>query len=74
MSQTLVTIFMIASLIIISGVDVYLANDNVKGNTYSAKIRAWSRIFPPLKIGICVFFGMLLAHWYWTVVEYVNCK
>jgi hypothetical protein len=50
------------------GVDVYLAVDKRDGNTYSERMRAWARAWPPLRLLIAFGFGLLCGHWWWSPV------
>jgi len=46
-------------------VDIYLALDGRKGNTYSEIIREASKKWMPIIMILCYGFGLLSGHWWW---------
>jgi succinate dehydrogenase hydrophobic anchor subunit len=66
MSNTVTAIIMAVFVVAFIGVDVYLAFDKRKGNTYSERLRAWAKVWPPLRLLISFGMGLLCGHWYWT--------
>lgn len=65
MSPSAVVILMICLFVVIIGVDVYLALDKVKENTFSAVLREKAKKWLPLVILICYGMGLLTGHWFW---------
>jgi len=65
MTEVQVTIFMILSVVVFVGVDVYLAFDKEKGNTYSEVITKTGDRHPWFRILFLVSVGVLLGHWFW---------
>lgn len=55
---------MLVAILAIGGLDIYLAVDGDKGNTYSEVIREWSYSFRWLPVLVAVAFGALLTHWF----------
>jgi len=53
----------IVTLIVVIGLDVYLATDNRTGNTYSEVIRGWFKKMTWLPILVSFALGVLMAHW-----------
>jgi hypothetical protein len=66
MSNTTTAIVMAIFAVAFIGVDVYLALDKRDGNTYSERLRAWAKVWPPLRLVIAFVMGMLCGHWWWT--------
>lgn len=66
MSNTATTIIMAVFVVSFIGVDVYLALDKRDGNTYSERMRAWAKAWPPLRLMISFGFGLLAGHWWWS--------
>lgn len=62
--QTVVIIMTVLPLLFI-GIDVYLAVDKKKGNTYSEILRAAGKKWVPLIMMMCFGFGLLAGHWWW---------
>lgn len=65
MTPTVVTIIMAAVTTLIIGLDVYLALDGTSGNTYSERLRAWGKAWPPTRAIVVFGFGLLAGHWWW---------
>jgi succinate dehydrogenase hydrophobic anchor subunit len=65
MSTTATAIIMAVFVISFIGVDIYLAVDKVSGNTYSERMRAWAKVWPPLRLMVAFGMGLLCGHWYW---------
>lgn len=74
MNNTVTAIIMATFVLSFIGVDIYLAVDKVSGNTYSERLRVWARVWPPLRLMIAFGMGLLCGHWWWSTIEYVNCK
>lgn len=58
-------IVMAVFFVVIIGLDVWLALDGRKGNTYSERLTAWGKAWPPLRLLIVFGMGLLAGHWYW---------
>jgi len=71
LATTVVMIVFVASFI---GVDIWLAVDGVTGNTYSERMRAWAKVWPPLRLIIAMGFGLLCGHFFWSPVVYAPCQ
>lgn len=54
----------VATLVI--GLDLVLAFNKHKGDTYSEVIRAWGRSRLWVVILMCFALGMLAGHWFWV--------
>jgi hypothetical protein len=65
MSNLATTITMAAFVVTFIGIDIYLALDKRDGNTYSERLRAWAKVWPPLRLLISFWMGMLCGHWWW---------
>lgn len=63
---------MAAFFVSVIGVDVWLAMDGKKGNTYSERLREWGKKWPPIKMIILFAMGLLAGHWWWSPVEVVT--
>jgi hypothetical protein len=63
-NNTAVTILMACAFVLLVGVDVYLAVDGKDGNTYSERIRAWGKGWPPFRLLLAASMGGLLVHWF----------
>lgn len=46
-------------------IDIFLALNRRKGDTYSEVLRKAGRKFMPLVIAISFLFGLLCGHWWW---------
>ena len=66
MSNIATAIVMVVFAVAFIGVDVYLALDKRDGNTYSERLRAWAKVWPPLRLVIAFSMGMLCGHWWWV--------
>jgi succinate dehydrogenase hydrophobic anchor subunit len=66
MSPTVTAIIMAVFVVSFIGVDIYLAVDKVSGNTYSERMRAWAKVWPPLRLIVAFGMGMLCGHWWWS--------
>ena len=66
MSNTATAIIMAVFVLSFIGVDIYLAVDKVSGNTYSERLRAWAKVWPPLRLIGCFAMGVLAGHWWWS--------
>jgi len=51
--------------LLVIGIDVWLALDKKVGNTYSERIRAWGKIWPPFRLILSFGMGVLAGHWFW---------
>ncbi len=65
MSPLATSILMGAAFLGIVGLDVYLALDRRDGNTYSERLRALGRVWPPARLILSFGMGMLAGHLYW---------
>lgn len=74
MNNITVAIIMAGLFVGIIGLDIVLALDKHDGNTYSERMRAWAKIWPPLRLIIMFGMGLVAGHWWWTVVEFIPCK
>lgn len=66
MSNTAVSILMGIIFVAICAFDWWLDRDGKKGNTYSERIRALGRMWPPARLLLAVGIGVLLGHFFWT--------
>lgn len=60
-----VTLFMVVAVVAFVGIDVYLAMDNLQGNTYSEILRAFDKRNPWFSLVFCFALGVLVGHWWW---------
>lgn len=58
----------LAVTILILGSDYFLGVDDVEGNTYSSIVTGYSRYV----LGIPLFFGSLMAHWFFPSAAFKN--
>lgn len=65
MSPLTISIFMGVVFVALIAFDVWLDRDDVDGNTYSERLRALGRVWPPARLLISLGFGVLLGHWWW---------
>jgi hypothetical protein len=65
MSPLATAILMGAAFLAIVGLDVYLALDGRDENTYSERLRALGRAWPPARLLIVYGMGLLSGHLYW---------
>jgi len=65
MTETAVAVFMIVCVVLFVAVDVWLAVDKDKGNTYSEIITKTGERHPWFRILFLVGVGVLLGHWFW---------
>jgi hypothetical protein len=66
MSTTATTVIMAVFVVAFIGIDIWLAVDKVSGNTYSERMRAWAKVWPPLRLMVAFGMGLLCGHWWWT--------
>jgi cytochrome c biogenesis protein CcdA len=66
MNNTATTIIMAVFVLAFVGVDLWLAVDKVSGNTYSERLRAWAKIWPPVRLIVAFGMGLLCGHWWWS--------
>lgn len=64
MSNLAVSVLMAAAFLVLVGVDIYLALDGRDDNTYSERIRAWGKVWPPFRLLLAASMGGLLVHWF----------
>lgn len=64
MSKRGAGLFVFVAFFALGGIDIYLALDSSKGNTYSEVIREWSYSMRWLPYAIAAMFGALLSHWF----------
>lgn len=50
--------------VVLVSFDLYLDFDNIKGNTYSERIREWASTYTALPYLLAAVFGALLTHWF----------
>jgi hypothetical protein len=60
-----VLLAMLGLPIIYIAIDIILAVNKRKGDTYSEIIRAAGKKFAPLAMMISFGFGLLAGHWFW---------
>ena len=65
MSVWQVTIFMIIVALAFIGIDIWLAVDGLKGNTYSEILRNFDARNAWFSLLLCFGFGLLAGHWWW---------
>jgi hypothetical protein len=65
MSNSAVAILMAVVFCVVVGIDIWLAADGKDGNTYSERIRAWGKRWPPFRAAVLLFLGVLAGHWFW---------
>lgn len=65
MSNVITAIIMAVFVVSFIGIDVWLARDKRDGNTYSERLRAWGKAWPPLRILTAFGMGLLCGHWWW---------
>lgn len=63
--QTFSVIFMIASALVIIGVDIMLALNKHKGDTFSSILRQAGRDWIGLVMLMVFGMGLLAGHWFW---------
>lgn len=56
--------FVIVVTLALIGFDVYLAMDDIEGNTYSENMRKWGVHWRMIPYFIALCFGALLTHWF----------
>lgn len=64
MSKQGTAIFVLAAVLLLGGLDLVLALDDIPGNTYSEAIRNWSYSYRWLPYLLAAAFGALLTHWF----------
>jgi H+/Cl- antiporter ClcA len=65
MTEIQVTALMIVFVAVFVAIDVVLAVDKSKGNTYSEIITKTGERHPWFRILFLVAVGVLLGHWFW---------
>ena len=65
MSMATVIAIMLGLPMVYILIDVYLAKNKRKGDTYSEIISAAAKKFLPLGLLISFGFGLLAGHWFW---------
>lgn len=58
-------VLMITFPVVFIAIDVYLAVNKRKGDTYSEVLRKLGRKWTPLIMLICFGMGLLAGHWWW---------
>ncbi len=64
MTPAQTSILVAVLFVVIVAFDVYLDRDNIPGNTYSERIRAWGRRWVWFPYALAFGFGVLLGHWF----------
>jgi hypothetical protein len=64
MSKRATAVFVIVMFLSLCGFDLYLAIDDIPGNTYSERIRTWASRWEWLPYAVAAGFGALLTHWF----------
>ena len=64
MSKKATAFFIVAVTAFLVTFDVWLAWDDIPGNTFSSRIRAWGVELQWLPYTIACSFGILLTHWF----------
>lgn len=59
---------------VVIGIDIFLALNGVKGDTYSEVIRAWARRRLWLVMLVCFAMGTLAGHFFWTECSPLDCQ
>lgn len=67
MTPTHTSIFLAVMFVLIVAFDIWLDVDGIKGNTYSERMRAWGKVWPPFRMLIAFGFGLVCGHWYWAI-------
>lgn len=65
MSPNLVAFLMIVAMVILIGLDIWLALDNRDENTYSELTRKLARVWRPFRLLLPFTFGLLTGHFFW---------
>lgn len=63
--KTFAVIFMVVAAVVIIAVDIGLALNRHKGDTFSSILRAAGRECIPLIIIMSFGMGLLAGHWWW---------
>lgn len=58
-----VAIAMLVVIVIVLGIDIWLAADDIAGNTYSEILRAWFSRMTWIYYLVAFVVGVLLSHW-----------
>lgn len=66
MSMDVVILIMIGMPLVYICIDMFLALNKRKGDTFSEIIRAATKKFTPLMLMISFGFGLLCGHWWWS--------
>jgi hypothetical protein len=71
-TYAILTLAVIITLVI--AVDVVLAFNKHKGDTYSEVIRETARKWPIFLVFWGLFWGVLLGHWFWANCALEDCQ
>lgn len=63
--MTIVILIMVGLPLLYIAIDVYLAVNSRKGDTYSEILTKAGDKFRPLIMMMCFGFGLLAGHWWW---------
>ena len=63
MSPFAAKVFVIAAFVVLVGIDIALAVDGRKGNTYSEVLRGWFKRWTWLYYSVAFALGVLMSHW-----------
>jgi len=65
MSPLATAILITVLFLAIVGLDIYLALDKRDGNTYSEVTKKFGKVWPPFRLLLSFFFGLLAGHFFW---------
>ena len=63
-SAKIISYFVVITTALLIGFDIYLATDDIKGNTYSQRIRKWSKNMKWFPFVLSLALGALVGHWF----------
>ena len=64
MSPVATAIVALTAMTLLVVLDVYLATDRRRGNTYSELLTRLGKIWPPIRLLLSFGMGLLAAHWW----------
>ena len=64
MSPLFISLFVIVVTAALIGFDIYLMKDDIKANTYSARVHAWGRRWAWFPLALSFSLGVLCGHWF----------
>jgi len=66
MSPTVVSVFMVVVFVSLFAIDWLLAKNAKKEDTFSERLRALGKYWPPARILIAMAIGLIGGHLFWT--------